>query len=218
MDSVHSIPRFRVLRASTPCSTRCMRVGWKSLDEGILVPKSRLPCDVLHLSGIVPSDADAFAAEVAEVCREVGADAVFWEPETADKHALEIVSLWKTRRVLRVYSPLSALGGIPVVSDLSGPLPPQTAAAVIARAAITVIQNGKAEKHRAAPGEIDALIETHRPEIAFSAELAANFFTLRQNDATIFAVFDTEETIASRVTRAEKAGAVAVFCDNCEKI
>ncbi|MBQ4047278.1 MAG: hypothetical protein IJC93_02790 [Clostridia bacterium] len=219
MQPNRDIPCFRVLGASSPFGSTCMRVGWKATDDGFLLPRSRLFCDVLHLSGTIPASPAEFAAQVAELCSEVGARAVFWSPETAEsKSAAEIAAFWQTHHALRVYSPFAIPGTIPVVSDLSGPLPTQAAAAILARAAITEIRNGKAEKRIATSGEIGALIETYRPEIAFSAELAANFFTLHPNDVTIFAVFDTEETLTTRVTRAVKNGAAAVFCDICEKI
>ncbi len=219
MEPNRGIPCFRVLGASSPFSGTCMRVGWKAITDGFLLPKTRRFCDVLHLSGTTPANTAVFAAQAAELCGEVGARSVFWSPEAVDpKPAAEIAAFWQTHHALRVYSPLAIPGAIPVVSDLSGPLPAQAAAAIIARAAVTEIRNGKTEKRIAASGEIGTLIETYRPEIAFSAELAANFFTLHPNDATVFVVFDTEETLTTRVTRAVKNGAAAVFCDICEKI
>lgn len=219
METKRDIPCFHVLGASSPFAAACMRVGWKAVEDGFLIPKTRLFCDVLHLSGTVAADSAGFAAQVAGFCGEVGAKSVFWSPQTADiNSAAEVVKLWQTHHKLCVYSPQVIPGAVAVVSDLSGPFPPRSAAAVIARAAITEIRSGKAEKRRAAPGEIGAMIERYRPEIAFSSELAANFFTLRQNDTTVFAVFDTEETLAARTVRAKKVGAAAVFCDICEKI
>lgn len=219
MESNRAVPCFRVLGASVPFGSACMRVGWTAVEDGFLIPKTRLFCDVLHLSGTVTENTAVFAAQAAELCSEVGAGSIFWSPEAAaDQTAAEIVAFWQTRHKLCVYSPKAIPGAITVVPDLPGPLPPQAAAAVTSRAAITEIRNGKAEKRFATSGEIGAMIETYRPEIAFSAELAANFFTLRPSDTTFFAVFDTEETLAARVSRAKKAGAVAVFCDICEKI
>ncbi len=217
MEPTRDIPCFRVLGASSPFGSACMRVGWKAADDGFLVPKTRLFCDVLHLSGTIPANTAVFAAQAAELCGEVGAKAIFWSPETlAQKPAAEIVALWQTHHALRVFSPYPEIGAVTVGTDL--PPAAASAAAVTARAALTEIKNGSASKRTAAPGEIGALIERYRPEIAFSAELAANFFTLHQNGTTVFAVFDTEETLAARIARAKNAGASAVFCDICEKI
>lgn len=211
-------PYYRVVSAAFPTNAPCMRVGWRTTEEGLILPKARFSCDVLHLAGVIPPCIELCAAAVAEACGEVGAKAIFWEPQAPAAHAAALVGLWRERWGLRLYSPLALSGTIPVCEDVPASVPTRPfAVGISARMTLTEIRDGHAVKRTVTHDELSALIAQHHPTIACSAELTADFFTLSQGDSTIFAVFDTEATLQKRIARAADTGASAVFCDFCEK-
>ncbi|MBR5519392.1 MAG: hypothetical protein IKU55_01620 [Clostridia bacterium] len=218
MDLHGEIPCYRVLSAAHPYSTDCMRLGWRTEVTGLFLPKIRMNCDVLHLTGEIPDDVVACAATVAEACREVGAKAIFWEPQAPSEHSERLLRHWREHFGLQIYSPKTFVGAVPVCTEPLVALPPAPfAVGITARTTITEIRGGHAVKRTANRGELEAILEKFHPEIAYSAELAADFFTLHTDDTTLFAVFDTEATLQKRIARAVAAGASAVFCNFCEK-
>ena len=113
---------------------------------------------------------------------------------------------------LTVYAPFCDGGVIPTYAD---PVDPQTEApfalALTWRAAQTELGGHEAVKRSIGPAELRALIRDHAPQTAFSRELLANYCTLHAGGKTLFLLFDSEETMQMRLTRAQDSGACACF-------
>lgn len=192
---------------------KIMRLGWRVVADGLLAPKAALRCDVLHVAGTPPGDTEALAATLAEECRRSGAEAVFLEfPESALDATVATAAALREAFSLTAYSTLHGTGLIATVPDTQ-PSPPEPpfALCVAFRSALTEISGKNAEKRGLTRGELDELIRRHTPQIVFSQELSANYFTLHADGKTLFAVFDTDETIRLRIGRAQTAGACACF-------
>lgn len=200
------------VKRAEPAGEKIMRLGWRAVADGLLAPKSALRCDVLHVAGEPTRDAELLAATLAEECRRTGAEAVFLEfPDDAQDTAVETAGLLREAFGLTAYSTLSGGGLIATVHDTQ-PLPRQPFALCIAfRSSLTEINGKNAEKCRVTRAELDEIIQRHTPQVVFSQELSANYFTLHIDGKTLFAVFDTDETIRLRVDKARASGACACF-------
>lgn len=194
-----------------PADAQVMRLGWRALPDGLLAPKGALPCGVLHISGTLPPDAEAFAQTAAAECRRLGAKGLFLDVSPDAPSAAAAVKALRAFG-LTVYAPFCDGGVIPTYAD---PVDPQTEApfalALTWRAAQTELGGHEAVKRSIGPAELRALIRDHAPQIAFSRELLANYCTLHAGGKTLFLLFDSEETMQMRLTRAQDSGACACF-------
>lgn len=201
------------VKRTGPANEKIMRIGWRAVADGLLAPKSALRCDVLHVAGDPPRDAEPLAAAIAEECRRTGAEAVFFEfPERAQATAIEAAGALREAFGLTAYSTFTGGGLIATVPDTQ-PSPPEPpfALCVAFRSTLTEISGKNAEKRCVTRGELHEIIQRHAPQITFSQELSANYFTLHADGKTLFAVFDTDETIRLRIDRARAGGACACF-------
>lgn len=193
-----------------PADAQVMRLGWRALPDGLLAPKGALPCGVLHISGTLPPDAEAFAQTAAAECRRLGAKGLFLDVSPDAPSAAAVKALRASG--LTVYAPFCDGGVIPTYAD---PVDPQTEApfalALTWRAAQTELGGHEAVKRSIGPAELRALIRDHAPQTAFSRELLANYCTLHAGGKTLFLLFDSEETMQMRLTRAQDSGACACF-------
>ncbi len=193
-----------------PADAQVMRLGWRALPDGLLAPKGALPCGVLHVSGTLPPDAEAFAQTAAAECRRLGAKGIFLDVSPDALSAAAVKALCAC--ALTVYTPFRGSGAVPAYADPAEP-PAETpfALALTWRAAQTELGGHEAVKRSIGHAELRALIRVHAPQVAFSRELLANYFTLRIGGKTLFLLFDTEETMRMRLTRAQSSGACACF-------
>ena len=195
------------VKQTEPAGEKIMRLGWRTVSDGILAPKAALRCDVLHVAGEPPLDAALLAPTLAEECRRTGADAVFLEfPDTAVS-----AQLLRDSFGITTYSTLSGDGLIPTIPDTQKPSEDPFALCIAFRSSLTEINGKNAEKRNVTRSELDEIIQRHSPQIVFSQELAANYFTLHADGKTLFAVFDTDETIRLRIEKARSCGACACF-------
>ena len=193
-----------------PADAHVMRLGWRALPDGLLAPKGALPCGVLHVSGVLPPDAEAFAQTAAAECRRLGAKGIFLDtaPDALSLAAVKALCAC----ALTVYAPFRGGGAIPAFADPAEPLAETPfALALTWRAAQTELGGQEAVKRTIGRAELQALIRVHSPQVAFSRELLANYFTLRTGGRMLFLLFDTEETMRMRLTRAQNSGACACF-------
>lgn len=188
-----------------------MRLGWRALPDGLLIPKKALPCQVLHLSGVLPSDPESLAQTLRTECKRLGADCVFLDipPESA---VLADAAAALIRLGYTVYGLSEAGGMIPTYPDSELPESGGTfAVSMTRRATLTTLGHGSAVRQTLQPAELQALLQRYAPQIAFSRELAANYCTLASDRGTQFLLFDTDETMQFRLGRLAESGASACF-------
>lgn len=208
------IPVFQVLGAAESGSDsryRQMRLGWRSSPDGLLIPGKALPCQVLHLSGVLPPETAALVQLLRAECRRLGADGVFLDipPETS---ALADTAAQLVRLGCTVYGRSAAGGMIPTYPEAERPESAgRFAVSLTRRATLTTLGSGSAVRQVLSPSELQALLRRYSPQVAFSRELAANYCTLASDQGTQFLLFDTDETMRFRLGRLAESGAVACF-------
>lgn len=181
---------------------RTMRTGWLLSRDGLLRPSGGAErADVLALRGSEPFDLNRAALAVAAEAKRIGASAVFCELEArADfiaRFCSAVLGLGPT-----VYCTDAAADAVVVRPDLpridSGE---PYGAYVWERADVTEIGG---RKRSAGEAELRALTEKHGRSAGRADELMADYFTFCEGGKTCFALYDTPQTIALRLSRLER--------------
>ena len=178
------------------CGAELCMTGWRAEEEVLLCPRRHPKCSLvcIQVTAVSPGLGEALFAET----KKCGAGGVFLDGDGKipglDSLVSELCGLG-----LEIFSSVDCGRQVNLVMPDAGNhrfLSPR-------QQKTTLLPGGKNQKTELTKEELSLLLDRYAPRSGFSAELGCRYFTVKNREETVFAVYDTPETFRKRVTEAD---------------
>ncbi len=188
---VHTPPT--AYAAALRCGAEICLSGWRAEEDALFRPQNPRRCPMICVETL--SAPSGLAGALIRECRECRADSIFLDAD-APSPGLTAAAGQLISAGIGVFSSVRTAPGGATVSEEEG-----NAALITPRRHMTVLsKNGRAQKQPLSERELGELIDEFSPVISVSGELGSKYFTVRRGKETLFVVFDTADTLMSRIS------------------
>ncbi len=165
-------------------------LGWRAEVGALLCPKRRCSCELLHIEicEVSPGLEEAILAE----CKKCGARGVFLDADGLSQAITELAEALE-KAGLSVFSSVNC-------GKFVSPEGPDNVFLAPRRQKTVITQYGPGRKFTLSSRELEKLMSDFSPRESYSAELGANYFTIKRRNESVFVVYDTPETFRQRLS------------------